>query len=145
MTVPSVDIMLLAARAVFLVFSFAVAAITFTRWRRATTAQTQRILAMNEDVLRRLDDLETRIDATKLSVSKLGERLERPQQVASTVTSSAPGYQIAIRLARGGASREELISGCGLSSHEAELIQRLHGPQPAGKAAKSAVPRVDAA
>ena len=34
----------------------------------------------------------------------------------------------AIRLAKGGASREELMSGCGLSIHEAELVHRLHAP-----------------
>jgi hypothetical protein len=34
---------------------------------------------------------------------------------------------MAIRMAKGGASREELMAGCGLSLNEAELVQRLHG------------------
>ena len=143
MTVPSLEMLLLAGRAVFLVFSFVLAAVAFTGWRRAAAAQTGRILANHEALLQRLAHLEARIDATKLSVSKLGERLERPQTVASTVATPAPGYQIAIRLARGGASQEELISGCGLSTHEAELICRLHGP-PAAKGTKSAT-RIQAA
>ena len=138
MTVPSFETLFMAGRAVFLVFSFIVAAVTFTRWRRATAAQTDRIVAANETLLQRLADLEARVDATRLSVSKLGERLERSQPVASTLSSPSPGYQIAIRLARGGASREELIAGCGLSMHEAELIQRLHGPQAPPKSRKSA-------
>ncbi len=60
------------------------------------------------------------------SIAALGERLERP---AGPVAAHAPspGYQIAIRLARGGASREELMSGCGLTLAEAELVKRLHG------------------
>jgi hypothetical protein len=41
--------------------------------------------------------------------------------------AGGPGYQIAIRLAKSGASREELVAGCGLSLLEAELVQRLHG------------------
>jgi alkylation response protein AidB-like acyl-CoA dehydrogenase len=127
MTVPSVEMLLIAGRAVFLLFSFALAAVAFTRWRRAIQAQTERVLANHEIVLQRLADLEARVAAT--NVSRLGERIERPQQLASAPATPAPGYQIAIRLAKGGASREELISGCGLSIHEAELVQRLHAPQ----------------
>ncbi|MDE2450302.1 MAG: DUF2802 domain-containing protein [Gammaproteobacteria bacterium] len=57
----------------------------------------------------------------------LVERLDRPAAAAPS-QSLSPGYQIAIRLARGGASREELMSGCGLTLAEAELVRRLHGP-----------------
>ena len=42
-------------------------------------------------------------------------------------TGASPGYQMAIRLAKNGASREDLMAGCGLSLAEAELVQRLHG------------------
>ncbi len=136
MTVPSVEMLLIAGRAVFLVFSFVLAAVAFTRWRRAAQAQTGQILANHQVVLQRLADLEARMDATQVSVSQLGERIERPQQLASTSIAPSPGYQIAIRLAKGGASPDELMSGCGLSTHEAELIHRLHSPQ-----ARSAVRR----
>jgi alkylation response protein AidB-like acyl-CoA dehydrogenase len=129
MTVPSVEMLLIAGRAVFLLFSFALAAVAFIRWRRAIQAQTERVLANHEVVLQRLADLEARVAATNVCISRLGERIERSQQLASAPATPAPGYQIAIRLAKGGASREELISGCGLSIHEAELVQRLHAPQ----------------
>src|SRR5579871_6210166 len=128
--VPSIETILIAARAVFLVFSFILASIAFARWRRATQAQTEAILAKHDIVLQRLADLESRIDETRVSHSKLGARIERPPQLASPQSApAAPGYQIAIRLAKSGASREELISGCGLSTHEAELVFRLHSPQ----------------
>ncbi|HEY6482515.1 MAG TPA: DUF2802 domain-containing protein [Steroidobacteraceae bacterium] len=138
MPVPSVEMMLIAGRAVFLVFSFVVAAVTLVRWRNAARAQTAEMLAHNAVVLQRLADLEARIDATRLAITELPERVGRQPQGASAPGSAAPGYQIAIRLARGGASREELISGCGLSLHEAELVQRLHGPTPAAQRARSA-------
>jgi hypothetical protein len=128
MTVPSIDMLLIAGRAVFLVFSFAFAAIAFTAWRRATQQQTHHLLTHTELVLQRLAHLEARVDATKLSVSELGARVERPAEVAAPATAPAPGYQLAIRLAKGGASREELMAGCGLSLTEAELVQRLHAP-----------------
>jgi hypothetical protein len=134
MTVPSiethsVELLLLLGRAVFLVFSFILATIAFVRWRRTTLAQTEIVLANHTVLLRRLADLEARVDATNVTVSQLLERIRRPQQVASPTPVGTPGYEIAIRLAKSGASRDELISGCGLSASEAELVHRLHAPQ----------------
>jgi hypothetical protein len=131
MTLPSVDILLIAGRAVFLVFSFVCAAVAFTAWRRAANKQTQHFLEHAQLVLQRLAHLEARVDATKVCVSELGERVDRPASPAATA-AVAPGYQIAIRLAKGGASREELMAGCGLSLGEADLVQRLHSPASAG-------------
>ncbi len=127
MNLPSAEFLLVAGRAVFLVFSFVVAAVSFTAWRRATRRQTAEVLSQGQLVLQRLAELEARVDATRSAVAQLGERLERPAAPAPS-HSPAPGYQIAIRLARGGASREELMSGCGLTLAEAELVRRLHGP-----------------
>jgi hypothetical protein len=131
MTVPSVEMLLIAGRAVFLLFSFVLATVAFIRWRRAIEVQTAVLLANHDTVLQRLADLEARVTVTNVSISNVGERIQqRPQQLASpTAAPPAPGYQIAIRLAKGGASREELISGCGLSIQEAGLVHRLHSPQ----------------
>ena len=137
--------LLIAGRAVFLVFSFILATVAFMRWRRASAAQTEQLLANHAVVLQRLADLESRVDATNVAISRLGERIDRPQQLASTSAAPAPGYQIAIRLARGGASLDELMSGCGLSSHEAELVHRLHSPQSKSAGRKSVPNRQDAA
>ncbi|MGH8301201.1 MAG: DUF2802 domain-containing protein [Steroidobacteraceae bacterium] len=127
MTLPSAEFLLIAGRAVFLVFSFVVAAISFTAWRRATRRQTEEVLAQSQLVLQRLAELEARVDGARSAIAELGERLDRPVAPAPS-QSPSPGYQIAIRLARGGASREELMSGCGLTLAEAELVKRLHGP-----------------
>ena len=145
MTVLSVEMLLIAGRAVFLLFSFALATVAFTRWRRAAQANAAQLQANHEVVLRRLADLEARIAATNVAVSQLGERLERPQQLTAAPAASSPGYQIAIRLAKAGAAREELISKCGLSSHEAELVHRLHAPQTKASARRSAPDRPQAA
>ena len=130
MTLPSAEFLLIAGRAVFLVFSFIVAAISFTAWRRATRRQTDELLSQTQIVLQRLAEIEARVDATKSALAQLAERLERPAAPAPS-QSPSPGYQIAIRLARGGASREELMSGCGLTLAEADLVKRLHGPHTA--------------
>jgi hypothetical protein len=122
----SVEFLLVAGRAVFLLFSFVVAAFAFTSWRRATQVQTAQVLSQTNTVLQRLASIEARVDSTKITIAQLGDRLERP---ALPPTSNGPSasYQVAIRLAKGGASREELMAGCGLSMAEAELVQRLHG------------------
>jgi alkylation response protein AidB-like acyl-CoA dehydrogenase len=145
LNVSTLDLIFTIARAVFLVFSFALAAVAFTRWRQAIRALTEQAAAQHSVVLQRIADLEARVDATNVSISKLGERVDRPQQLASPTTAASPGYQIAIRLAKGGASREELISGCGLSLNEAELVQRLHAPQTRSSARKSGAQRPHAA
>jgi hypothetical protein len=121
----SVEFLLVAGRAVFLLFSFVAAAFAFNSWRRATQVQTDQVISQTNTVLQRLAALEARVDATKITISQLGDRLERP---APPPTGNAPSasYQMAIRLAKGGASREELMAGCGLSLAEAELVQRLH-------------------
>ena len=67
MTVPSIDMLLIAGRAVFLVFSFVFAAVAFTAWRRATQQQTEHLLSHTDLVLQRLAHLEARVDATKLT------------------------------------------------------------------------------
>jgi hypothetical protein len=126
---PSLEMWLIAGRAVFLLFSFVLAAVAFTRWRRTAQAQSSQALAQHQVMLQRLADVEARVDATNAAIAQLGERLGRPQQVASAPTAPSQGYQIAIRLAKSGASREELVAGCGLSTHEAELVHRLHAPQ----------------
>jgi hypothetical protein len=145
MTVPSVEMLLVAGRALFLIFSFVLATVAFIRWRRAIEGQTALVLANHDIVLQRLADLEARVVATNVSISQLGERIQRPQQLASAPTAPAPGYQIAIRLAKGGASREELISGCGLSTHEAELVHRLHAPRSRSSARKPLPGQINAA
>ena len=83
MTLPAVDLtsvefLLVAGRAVFLLFSFVIAAVTFTAWRRATKVQTEQVLSQTLAVLQRLAELEARVDATKVTISQLGDRLERP-------------------------------------------------------------------
>jgi alkylation response protein AidB-like acyl-CoA dehydrogenase len=139
---PSVETLLIAGRAVFLLFSFALAAVAFTRWRRTARTHAAQMQANHQVVLQRLADLEARVVATNVAVTQLAERSERPQQFAAAPAAPSPGYQIAIRLARGGASCEELMSGCGLSIHEAELVHRLHTPQVKSAARK---PRAQAA
>lgn len=149
----SLDQALLIGRAVFLVFCFLLATVAFTRWRRAAERTTELFFEQNTTLLKRLNAMEEQLAASQVQLaeargeiaaigtraSALAERLEDSEQRRTTTpaATTAPSYQIAIRLARSGAPREELMSSCGLSRQEAELVQRLHGPSPRKLAAAS--------
>jgi len=122
-TMPPLDLLLVAGRAVFLLFSFVIAAITFSAWRRAARRETEQVLTQSQALLEKLAALETRLDATAAAVARIDERSERQAHLSNGPPAD---YQVAIRLARGGASREELVSRCGLSLGEADLLRRLH-------------------
>jgi hypothetical protein len=142
----SMDQALLIGRAVFLVFCFALATVAFTRWRKASERTTELFFEQNTTLLARLSALEEQLAASQSQLAEarsditalatrtetLTERLEDSEQrrTSGPPAAAAPSYQIAIRLARSGAPREELMSSCGLSRQEAELVQRLHaGPR----------------
>ena len=44
----------------------------------------------------------------------------------SITPSGARGYEMAIRMARGGAGIEEIVASCGTTRSEARLLRRLH-------------------
>ena len=77
------------------------------------------------------------------SVESLGTRLvqaqaqaeaqaqAKAQAQASKIAAAAPtqntrGYETAIRMARSGASVEEIVANCGTTRAEAKLLRRLH-------------------
>ncbi len=118
--------LLLAGRAAFLVFSFVIAAFAFTRWRRAAEHDTAHTAEQLSRTLEHLESLESRLAHLEPRLAALGEQIETHFK-GVTIGGSAHSYPIAIRLARAGAQPEELISSCGLSRQEAELVARLHG------------------
>jgi len=140
----SLDQALLIGRAVFLVFCFLLATVAFTRWRRASERTTELFFEQNTSLLQRLSAMEEQLAATHAQLTEarseitaiatrtesLAERLDDSEQrrTSAPAATTAPSYQIAIRLAKSGAPREDLMSSCGLSRQEAELVQRLHAP-----------------
>ncbi len=138
------DHALLIGRAVFLVFCFVLATVAFTRWRRAAERTTELFFEQNTVLLKRLYAVEEQLVASQVQLADVREkiaavttladnvveRLEDSEQrrTSAPAAAAAPSYQIAIRLARSGAPREELMSSCGISRQEAELVQRLHAP-----------------
>jgi hypothetical protein len=64
---------------------------------------------------------------TERAVMTESRRSNAPITKPKSLTNAAPrGYEVAARLARNGASSEELMNTCALSRHEAELLVRLN-------------------
>lgn len=123
----TLDEYLLIGRAVFLVFCFVLAAVTFAAWRRVAIRQTELSTSHDAEVVKRLDGLDARLVATRNAIAQVTETLERASRTDTSANRSVAGYPIAIRLARCGAGVDELIEKCGLSPNEAELVCRIHG------------------
>ena len=127
-SLPDAEFLLIAGRAVFLIFSFILAAVTFRAWRRAACRQAKQLLSRTDGLLEQLAEMKQALAASADGVKQLTERFDRQESRVAVAHGAAPGYQVAIRLARAGASAEELMSGCGLTAAEAQLARRLHGP-----------------
>jgi hypothetical protein len=144
MWLPSVELTLSLARSVIMVLAFLVAAWGFRHWRRTAERDAQRMFEQLDLIRAELMLLSDRVQGMELQAPPVQERPAPVEVRAPAVANaSAPrGYEVAARLARGGATCEELISSCGLSRHEAELLIRLNKAETARSkpAAASAPP-----
>lgn len=124
----SLELVLIACRAVALVGALCVFAWAFSRWRRSMARDTQR-------VFEQLDLIQGELHGVAEAVAVLAGRLEALNDkvtmtahlVPAQGTSGQRAYETAIRLAQRGVPGEDLMSQCGLSRHEADLLVRLHG------------------
>jgi hypothetical protein len=131
----SLDVALSVGRAVFLVAGFVVAASAFTRWRRAAEHSAQRFAEQNTALAAQLAKMEQSLAEAHRKLDALTEHREGDSRRVVAGGSSAPSYQIAIRMAKSGAPRDELMASCGLTRQEAELVLRLHAPARAARLA----------
>ncbi len=123
-----------------LAVSAAVAAIL--AWLRLAAAQ-RSLEALSSAAHSALATLREEVRAGTLATAGLTESLERlSTRVDTDQRHRSPepsgrveaGYELAIRLARSGAGTEELVTACGMTRKEAEVVTRLHG-RPAAAAA----------
>lgn len=124
---PSLETMVLAARAILLAGAFWIFALAFARWRRADERQTRELQERFERAFSELRSLHETVSVMNARIEALGERTESQARLApASMTPAQRGYDLAARLARNGATAEELVASCGITRHEAELLARLH-------------------
>jgi hypothetical protein len=125
---------LTATRALVIFAAFLVFAWSLRRQRREFAEQLERVLAAQQQVRAETQALSEKVSALATLVATLPARTvervveppppvpSRPRREASQMRS----YETARRLARSGASVEEIVATAGLAASEARLLQRLH-------------------
>jgi len=122
-------------RALLLIAAFAGFAWALLSARRQAEEASSRLSARLETALGEIRKLSGQVTVLGDSLETLGTRLIQAQAQAQRPTPApAPppssvntrGYESAIRMARSGASVEEIVASCGTTRAEAKLLRRLH-------------------
>lgn len=118
-------------RAALLVSAFAIFAGELLRERRATNEMRRELGREFAATRKQVADLADRLAAIGTAIATLAANQEVERSTAVGMSPKMPatrgGYEVAIRLARSGASAEELMASSGATRAEAELLCRLHG------------------
>lgn len=110
-----------------------IAALFSARLKRAATAQAGEILDRSARLAEQVSELGSALAATDARLAMLAGRLD--EQSRSTQAGAPTSYNVAIRMARSGASRHELMTACGVTQQEADLVLRLHAAEPGARSA----------
>jgi hypothetical protein len=128
----STELLLFGGRALILLLGFAALIVCFTRWRRAGREAAEQTAERIETALGELRALRELGEATSAGLLSLTEQVQTHLRLAKAASApSATGYDVAIRLARTGASTDEVVATSGVTRQEAQLLARLHGPDTA--------------
>jgi hypothetical protein len=115
--------------AAFLAFSRAL-----RRMRQEHAEQLEQLVSVQRQSRADLQALAEKLSALSTLVAAIPARVEhRPVEAPPPVPASrrevspVRSYETAHRLARSGASVEEIVATCGVATSEARLLRRLHG------------------
>jgi len=124
---PSLEAVLIFTRGALLIGAFWVFALAFKRWRHADMQQFERMNAQLNRAFVELRSLHETVTVLRGRIDQLVEQGEQEsRRLPAQLVSGGRSYEVAMRLARSGLSAEELVTNCGVSRHEAELLTRLH-------------------
>jgi hypothetical protein len=129
-----IEFVWLGARALVLVAAFCGFAWALVRMRREHAQQLDRVQESQRALMAQIHTLSERTSALATLVASLPRPVEReveaPQSRPRREMSPVRSYETARRLARSGASVEEIIATSGLAASEARLLRRLQGSEP---------------
>jgi hypothetical protein len=127
------NFLFVAARAGLIVAAFLLFGWSLRRMRRESAEQLELLLGAQRQTRADIQALCEKLGALAILVAAIPARGE--QRPAETAPPSAPrreaspvrSYETARRLARSGATVEEIVATCGVAGTEARLLRRLHG------------------
>jgi hypothetical protein len=137
MTFENSETWLLVLRAALLLAAFAGFAWALLTSRRDTALGFLRLSTQHAQALNEIQQLSVEVQQLAAQMRDLSlpspmvtprpVAAPAPQPVVQSITpSGARGYEMAIRMARGGATIEEIVASCGTTRSEARLLRRLH-------------------
>ena len=132
------EILLLGVRALGIFAAFAAFAWALLRMRREHADQLEQVLLMQRELSSQNQVLSERLTALATLVGTAPRRAEPlseivhpmappPRMHAPRRDTGMRSYETAKRMARDGASVEEIVASCGVAGTEARLLRRLHG------------------
>jgi len=120
-------------RALLLLAAFAGFAWALISARRQTAQNNAQLSARLETALGEIRKLSGQVTELSGTLGSLGTRLQQadaqrpvPAPAPAAASVNTRGYETAIRMARSGASVEEIVASCGTTRAEAKLLRRLH-------------------
>jgi len=117
-----------ALRAALLLAAFAGFTWALLRMRREHAEQLDRVHTSQRELIAQVHALATLVTALPRQVERVPEA--PPPARARRDSPQVRSYETARRLARAGASIDEIVASSGLASSEARLLRRLHGSDP---------------
>jgi hypothetical protein len=123
------------ARALAIVAALVAFGWALRRMRLESAEQLERLAQAQQQARAETHALAERMSALITLVAALPARIERPVEAAPPPMPAKPrreaspvrSYETARRLARSGATVEEIVATCGVADTEARLLRRLHG------------------
>jgi len=130
-------IWVMAFRAMAIVGALVALGWALHRMRRESSEQLERLAVALQQSRAETHALAERMSALITMVAAMPARVERPVEAAPPPMPSKPrresspvrSYETAKRLARSGATVEEIVATCGVADTEARLLRRLHGAE----------------
>jgi hypothetical protein len=140
MSFDNLDTWWLIVRSATLVAAFLAFAWALLVSRRDASSSFARLAAQHEQAFAEIQRLSEKVSELALQVHELSlpspmtsQRLAAaapppppPPAPVPGVSSHGRGYEMAIRMARAGATIEDIVTSCGTTRSEARLLRRLH-------------------
>ena len=121
------------ARALLLLGAFAGFTWALVSARRQSAQSDTQLAARLDTALGEIRKLSGQVTELGGTLESLGTRLQQadaqrpvPAPAPAAASVNTRGYETAIRMARSGASVEEIVASCGTTRAEAKLLRRLH-------------------
>ena len=120
-------------RALLLLVAFTGFAWALVSTRRQSAENNAQLAARLDTALGEIRKLSGQVIALGATLEALGTRLDQASAQRPAAAPAPPaasqntrGYETAIRMARSGASVDEIVASCGTTRAEAKLLRRLH-------------------